>query len=170
MIFVAPILDRTCLAYLREIAARAAWVDGRITARTATQKHNEQVAVTTGYGQMAAHIVVGALLERLPFRPVAMTTPMLNRYSAGMQYGPHCDAPVMDGVRTDLAATLFLSEPEEYDGGELVIGETPLKLRAGELLFYKCGEIHCVRKVTRGERLALVLWMQVSNLHQRQFC
>jgi PKHD-type hydroxylase len=105
---------------------------------------------------------------------------MFNRYGQGMAYGPHVDnairyAPVTGGrFRTDLSATLFLSDPADYDGGELIIegdaGATRVKLPAGDLILYPAASVHQVSEVTRGERLAAVFWVQsmVADPTRRQ--
>jgi PKHD-type hydroxylase len=108
--------------------------------------------------------------------PAMMSPPMLNRYTEGMDYGDHCDAAILGGgapMRADLSATLFVSDPEDYDGGELVTDVTPggypVKLPAGDLVLYQANTVHHVTRVTRGTRLAMVLWTQsmVSDAQQR---
>ena len=159
---ILNILTQAELSVVRELASRATWIDGHNTARRCTVKHNEQVDVRSSEGHAVAQIVVDALARRIP-EPVALTTPMLNRYRVGMEYGSHIDAEVMDGVRPDVAMTLFLSDPADYGGGELLIaGSPPVKLAAGEAIVYACDRVHAVTPVTRGERLAVVCWIQNS--------
>jgi PKHD-type hydroxylase len=93
--------------------------------------------------------------------------PMFNRYVSGMQYAAHVDASIMGGaepLRTDLSATLFVADPDAYDGGELIVesaqGQQAVKLPAGDLLLYPSTSVHRVAPVTRGERLALIFWVQ----------
>ena len=99
-------------------------------------------------------------------RPARFGAPLLSRYGVGDAYATHVDDALMGDppLRTDLAWTLFLSAPDDYDGGELVIdtaaGETPVKLPAGALVVYDCGALHRVTPVTRGERRAAVGWIQ----------
>jgi PKHD-type hydroxylase len=97
-------------------------------------------------------------------QPAALARIMLNRYGEGMEYGAHVDAPYIDGVRTDLSFTLFLSAPEEYDGGELIIdsagAEDVVKLEAGSLVLYPATSLHRVTPVTRGVRIACVGWIK----------
>jgi PKHD-type hydroxylase len=97
-------------------------------------------------------------------QPAALARLMLNRYGEGMEYGAHVDAPYIDGVRTDLSFTLFLSDPASYEGGALVIdsagAEDALKPPAGTLALYPSSFVHRVEKVTRGERLAAVGWVK----------
>jgi len=98
----------------------------------------------------------------LAVRPKALTPILFSRYEPGMRYGSHVDDPLMQGLRTDVSFTLFLSDPESYDGGELVIegasGEDAVKLVAGSLIAYQSTALHRVAEVTRGERLAAVGW------------
>jgi PKHD-type hydroxylase len=101
---------------------------------------------------------------QLAARPKALTPLLLSRYEPGMSYGTHVDDALMGGLRTDLAFTLFLSEPDSYAGGELVIeapvGEEPFKLAAGSLLLYPATTLHRVEPVTSGHRLAAVGWVR----------
>jgi PKHD-type hydroxylase len=89
---------------------------------------------------------------------------LVSRFRPGMSYGTHVDAAIMDGQRTDLSFTLFLSDPDSYDGGELVLeeneGDTAIKLPAGGLVLYQTTSLHRVAEVTRGERLAIVGWIR----------
>ena len=106
--------------------------------------------------------ILGHEVFALAVRPKALTSVMFSRYEPGMHYGSHVDDALMQGMRTDVSFTLFLSDPESYDGGELVIesasGEDAVKLAAGSLVAYPSTALHHVRRVTRGERLAAVGW------------
>jgi PKHD-type hydroxylase len=97
-------------------------------------------------------------------RPKAITELLFSRYQPGDEYGTHVDNPVIDGIRTDVSFTLFLSPPASYEGGELIIdtmaGEEEIKLDAGQLVAYPSTTLHRVNLVTRGERLAAVGWAQ----------
>jgi PKHD-type hydroxylase len=110
--------------------------------------------------------LLGHPLLRLWARPQRMTLPLLNEHAPGMSYGRHVDDALMGDppLRTDLAFTLFLTPPADYDGGELVIegdgDETPVKLDAGACVVYAAGALHRVQPVTRGTRLAAVGWIQ----------
>jgi PKHD-type hydroxylase len=108
--------------------------------------------------------ILGHPLFQLAARPKALTPLLLSRYEPGMSYGTHIDDALMGGLRTDLAFTLFLSEPGAYEGGELVIetasGEEPYKLEAGSLLLYPATTLHRVEPVTGGHRLAAVGWVR----------
>jgi PKHD-type hydroxylase len=169
--------DQVRLA-LERLEAAGAWVDGRVTAghQGARVKHNLQIAedapVARGLGAM-----VLAALERNPLfisgaLPKQVYPPMFNRYDGaeGMQFGSHVDGAVrlVPGtgakLRTDLSATLFLSDPASYDGGELTVEDTygtqRVKLPAGDLVLYPATSLHRVEPVTRGSRLASFFWVQ----------
>jgi PKHD-type hydroxylase len=148
--------------------ARARFIDGRETAGYAARlvKHNEQVdgsdrALET-VRKLVASRILGNELFRLAVRPKALSPLLFSRYDTAMHYGSHVDDAIMDGMRTDVAFTLFLSDPGSYDGGELVIesasGEDTVKLPAGSLVTYPATTLHHVNAVTRGARLAVVGW------------
>jgi PKHD-type hydroxylase len=153
-----------------------AWVDGRVTAghQGARVKHNRQIAEGSTVARELGDVVLGAL-ERNPLfisatLPHSVYPPMFNHYEGGMQFGGHVDGAVrlVPGsgakMRTDLSATLFLSRPEDYDGGELLVEDTyggqSVKLSAGHMIVYPAGSVHGVRPVTRGARVACILWVQ----------
>ncbi|HVW52428.1 MAG TPA: Fe2+-dependent dioxygenase [Trinickia sp.] len=152
-----------------------AWVDGRATAgySGAPLKHNRQLAEHSPIARELGDAVLAAL-ERHPLfisavLPNQVYPPLFNRYEAGMTFGNHVDGAVRllpNGVklRTDVSATLFLSPPEEYDGGELVIEDTygahAVKLQAGDLVVYPATSVHRVTPVTRGVRIASFFWVQ----------
>jgi PKHD-type hydroxylase len=173
---IADAIDRPLLADARAFLADAPWVDGRVTAghQSAGAKRNEQVpldhpgAVALGERILAAvtaHplLITGAL-------PLRIFPPLFNRHGVGHEFGTHVDNAVrkVEGnpqrVRTDLSVTVFLSEPEDYDGGELCIedvhGTRSIKLPAGHLVLYPSSTLHRVRPVTRGTRLGAVFWIQ----------
>ncbi len=167
---------------LREIAARVTWDDGRRSAGSiaAPHKHNTEAPHDTPEAKAASDIAFKALRRHPLFfnaaLPAVLSPPMMNRYAEGMEYGDHCDAAILGGgspMRADLSATLFISEPTDYDGGELVTGVVPggfhTKLPAGDLILYPADTVHHVTQVTRGTRLAMVFWIQsmVRDLHQR---
>lgn len=152
-----------------------AWVDGRATAgyQGAPVKHNQQIAERTPIARELGDIVLGAL-ERNPLfisaaLPNQVYPPLFNRYSGGMTFGSHVDGAVRvlpNGVklRTDVSATLFLSDPADYDGGELVVEDTygvqQVKLPAGDLVIYPATSLHQVTPVTRGVRVGCFFWVQ----------
>lgn len=167
---IADVLDAGALQALREtLADRELWIDGRATAsgRAREAKHNQQAAPSARTAQalsMIERAILGNEVFRSAAQPAALARLMLNRYGEGMEYGAHVDAPYIDGVRTDLSFTLFLSEPESYDGGALIIdsagAEDALKPPAGTLALYPSTFLHRVDRVTRGTRLAAVGWVK----------
>jgi PKHD-type hydroxylase len=167
---IANVLDEGALAAIREtLNEPALWIDGRATAagRARDAKANQQAAPTEAT-RAALALIERAVLAHPVFQsaaqPAALARLMLNRYGEGMEYGAHVDAPYIDGVRTDLSFTLFLSDPASYEGGALVIdsagAEDALKPPAGTLALYPSSFVHRVEKVTRGERLAAVGWVK----------
>lgn len=176
------VLSADELRQLRELAARVIWDDGRRSAGSiaAPHKHNTEAPHDTPEAKAGSDIAFKALRRHPLFfnaaLPAIMSPPMMNRYTEGMEYGDHCDAAILGGgapMRADLSATLFISEPADYDGGELVTDVTPggfhTKLPAGDLILYPATTVHHVTRVTRGTRLAVVFWIQsmVRDLHQR---
>jgi PKHD-type hydroxylase len=152
-----------------------AWVDGRATAgySGAPVKRNQQIAEHTPIARELGDVVLAAI-ERNPLfisaaLPNQVYPPLFNRYEGGMTFGSHVDGAVRvlpNGVklRTDVSVTLFLSAPDEYDGGELVIedsyGVQQVKLPAGDMIVYPATSLHQVTPVTRGVRLASFFWVQ----------
>ena len=166
------------LAGLRRRLLRddAAWVDGRATAgwQGASVKHNRQVAEGSRLAEACQAIVQAALVRCKDFQaaalPKTLYPPMFNRYGPGMTFGAHVDGSLRYhprtglALRTDLSATLFLSDPQDYDGGALEISDSfgihAVKLKAGDLVLYPATSVHQVTPVTRGERLACFFWVQ----------
>ncbi|WP_349963437.1 Fe2+-dependent dioxygenase [Rhizobium sp. ZPR3] len=158
----------------------ASWSDGRLTAgwQAKDVKNNLQISAEDAKLSSLTEIVSAALNRHTVFqfaaRPKLFVPPLFSRYVPGMAYGDHVDDPIIRGMRTDLSLTLFLSEPESYDGGELVI-ETPsgseaIKLPPGEAILYPSTMIHRVEAVTNGERLVAVTWVRslVRDWHKRE--
>jgi len=154
-------------------AAQADFVDGRETAspRLASIKNNQQIKRGSAPVQRVADVVLAALRRNPEFLnavyPKQLHSMLVSRYREGMQYGAHVDQALMgDNTvwRTDLSLTLFLTEPDAYDGGELALqygsGETLTKLPARSMVCYPTGQLHRVAPVTRGERLAMIFWVQ----------
>jgi PKHD-type hydroxylase len=154
----------------------ARWGDGRVTAGTqsAKAKHNDQVAEDDPIARTLGDTIL-ASLERNPLfvsaaLPARVFPPLFNRYAGGQTFGTHIDNAVrtirgtVQRVRTDLSATLFLTAPDSYDGGELVIEDTygvhAVKLAAGDMVLYPASSLHHVRPVTRGARVASFFWIQ----------
>jgi PKHD-type hydroxylase len=179
LLHVPEVLDAAQVADFRKRLAVAGWADGRMTAgyQSARAKNNLQLPESDPVARELS-AVVRAALDRSPLffaaaLPWRVFTPLFNLYKTGSGFGDHIDnavryeqAPGVAGqpVRTDLSATLFLSGPEEYDGGELVIGSTSgvqrVKLPAGDMVLYSATTIHKVEAITRGERLASFFWIQ----------
>ena len=167
---IADVIDASLIdAVLDETRARDFWSEGAATAvgRAKAVKRNQQ-ALAAGPAKGALETLASAVLSNETFKsaaqPATIARIMLNRYGEGMEYGPHVDAAYIDGVRTDLSFTLFLSGPETYDGGELVIdsagAEDRIKLPAGALVLYPTTSLHRVEMVTRGERICCVGWIK----------
>lgn len=167
MLHIARCLEPGDLDALREVAADADFADGRGTAGGAAErvKHNEQAQPdqVAGALRLVEQRLRACELFHQAARPAAFPRLLLSRYGPGMQYGTHVDQALIAEQRTDLSFTLFLTGPEDYDGGELVIedtsGERAWKLPAGDLLLYPSIFLHRVNEVTRGERLAVVGWV-----------
>jgi len=174
---IPQILDTAGVARARELLASAPWADGRATAgRQAAQvKNNEQLPPGSEQHQALQALVLQSLEKHPLFFsatiPKRVLPPLFNRYAgASNAYGSHVDQAVRylpgsaQRVRTDISCTLFLSEPIDYDGGELVIdttfGEQRIKLAAGDLVVYPGTSVHRVEPVTRGERLASFFWIE----------
>lgn len=149
--------------------AHGFWTDGAATAagRAKSAKNNQQ-ALAAGPAKGVIDLIARRILSneavQSAAQPAAFARIMLNRYGEGMEYGAHVDAAYIDGVRTDLSFTLFLSGPSSYDGGELLIdsagAEDSVKLAAGSLVLYPPSSIHRVMRVERGERIAAVGWIR----------
>ena len=183
---IANALAAAQVAQCRQALSQIAWVDGRVTAGHLSMhvKHNEQITEDNPVGRKLGHTILDALEKNPLFMsgalPAKIVPPLFNRYSEGQTYGPHVDGSVRpitgssERVRTDLAATLFLSEVDEYDGGELVIEDTfgpqRVKLAAGHLVLYPASSVHHISPVTRGSRIASFFWIQsmVREDHKRR--
>ncbi|MFL4994582.1 MAG: Fe2+-dependent dioxygenase [Microvirga sp.] len=176
---IADVLDRASLDEILPVVRATRFEDGRGTAGWSARlvKDNEQAREGATL-RLLRERVSGAILAnevfQLAVRPKALTPLLFSRYGIGKQYGTHVDSPLMDGVRTDVSFTLFLADPREYDGGELVIetsgGEEDVKLPAGHLVAYPSTTLHRVAPVTRGERMVAVGWAQsyVRDLAKRE--
>jgi PKHD-type hydroxylase len=178
MIAIPGVLPPAQMEALRAelLASDAPWVEGKSSAgwQGAPVKRNLQIEEGSALGVQAGRMILG-VLERHPLfisaaLPNVVYPPMFNRYGAGMAFGLHVDGAVrLDPrtgakLRTDLSATLFLSDPEDYDGGELEVHDTygvhAVKLAAGDLILYPASSLHQVTPITRGERLAAFFWIQ----------
>ena len=171
MFRVLDILNPAEVDECRRIAAATPFVDGRITNPHNKAKVNEQLHDTGAY-QRSSSLLLAALGRSEEFRefafPVSIAPPLITRYKPGMRYGEHADAAFLvlaDGtIRSDLSCTIFLNDPNDYDGGELQIrlidGELRFKLRPGQAIVYPSDTLHQVVPVTRGERLVAITFVQ----------
>jgi PKHD-type hydroxylase len=176
LIRIPKLLSPDDLARCRARLANAAWVDGRVTAgpQSAKVKENLQLPEDSAEARELGGIVL-ASLERSPIfisatLPRAVFPPLFNRYEPGMGFGAHVDNAIRQvgntphRIRTDISATLFISEPDEYDGGELIVEDTygahSVKLAAGDMVLYPSSSLHRVAPVTRGARVASFFWIQ----------
>lgn len=165
---VQRLLSPQQLAGIQARLAAAPWSDGRKTAgaEAARIKHNLQLEIGCSEHAELAELVKRALLGSEAFKqltlPRRVSGLLFSRYDEGMEYGPHTDDAyhAAELLRTDLAVTVFLSAPESYEGGALVVGDSALRLAAGDAVVYPASTIHRVAKVTRGTRLAAVCWVQ----------
>jgi len=174
LLLLPAVIKADELALVRALLAGARFVDGRLSAGAAARrvKNNEEMERAEQDLERLNRVVMGSLVRHPVYRagalPLHVASPLYARYRPGMTYGEHLDDPIMgtDGVmyRSDVAVTVFLNAPEEYDGGELVIrtwaGEQTVKYAAGDAVLYPASSIHRVNPVTRGERLVAVTWVQ----------
>ncbi|MGI4798616.1 MAG: Fe2+-dependent dioxygenase [Janthinobacterium lividum] len=186
MIVLDAVLSAAEVADMRGVLAGASWASGRDTAgwQAAGVKENGQLVESDPLARALGDQVLAALERCKPFiaaaLPLRVYPPMFNRYAGGQAFGAHVDTAIRQvpwapaRVRADLSATLFLSEPDSYDGGELIVedetGARAAKLPAGSMVLYGAGTVHRVAPVTRGERLAAFTWVQsmVRDTGQRE--
>jgi PKHD-type hydroxylase len=179
LISIGNILDYDALKTLRASLDALSFVDGRATAgwSAAEVKRNRQAAPSVALHNLQDKVekaIRANAVFQIAARPKQFTPILFARYSGGETYGSHVDDAIMGGLRTDLAWTLFLHEPEDYDGGELVIegaaGEQSIKLPAGAMVLYPATTLHRVAPVTRGERLVAVGWVRslIRSAEQRE--
>jgi PKHD-type hydroxylase len=176
MITIPAVLDTEGVRQVRAIIDAAEWIDGNATSghQSALAKANEQLPENSSAAREAGSLVLDALgnfpLFIAAALPLKVFPPLFNRYGAGHQFGTHVDSAVrlMRGsdfrVRSDLSATLFLADPDNYDGGELVVetdfGAQSVKLPAGHMVLYPASSLHHVTPVTQGTRIASFFWIQ----------
>lgn len=177
MVLVVPrLLSASQVTEFRKALETVEWVDGKATAGYLSSRTKNNVQVPEGHpvARRLGSVILDELDKSQQFiaaaLPLKVVPPLLNRYTGGQSYGGHIDGavrPVMGTphrVRTDLSATVFLCDPAEYDGGELVIGdageEKRVKLPAGDMVLYGGGTVHRVEPVSRGARLAAFFWVQ----------
>ncbi len=170
------------VAQIHDLAADAKFVDGKSTATLAARdlKHNRQMDPQNECLSAIRGIIDNALstspLFNIAALPARVYPFIVSRYEPGDHYGWHIDSPIMGEpqIRTDLAMTIFLSDPDSYEGGELILqadaGALTFKPAKGDAVLYPCQYVHCVNSVTKGRRLAAVTWIQsnVKSPEQRQ--
>jgi len=176
LIHIPEVISKTQITQFREALAKAEWVDGRATVgvQGAQVKRNRQLAIDNPVARQLGEIILKALYSNPIFMsaalPLRTVPPLFNSYEGGEHYGLHVDGAIrlVSGsnlsLRTDVSSTLFLSEPDEYDGGELVVQDTygshDVKLPAGDLILYASTSLHKVEPVTRGTRVCSFFWTQ----------
>lgn len=176
LIHIPEVLSKQQVADCRAQLAQADWVDGRATVgiQGAQVKRNQQLAVDSPIAKHLGEIILKAIYNNPLFMaaalPLRTVPPLFNSYEGGEHYGLHVDGAIrlVPGtnlsLRTDVSSTLFLSEPDEYDGGELVVQDTygshEVKLPAGDLILYASTSLHKVEPVTRGARVCSFFWSQ----------
>ena len=176
MLHIPDVLGPAQLGECRRILDAAEWVDGRVTAghQSAAAKDNMQVPAGSPAARQAGDIILGALSNSALFVSAALPRkvfpPLFNRYAGGQAFGNHVDNAIRPvpgtpvRVRTDLSATLFLCDPGDYDGGELIVADTygshAVKLPAGHMVLYPAGSLHRVTPVSRGARVCSFFWIE----------
>lgn len=176
LLHIPDVLTADQVAHARRRLDEANWVDGRVTAghQSARVKHNVQLPEDHEVALELGDLILEALQSNAMFvsaaLPLRIFPPLFNRYEGGHSFGSHVDNAIRQvrgtplRLRTDLSATLFFSEPDEYDGGELRVEDTygvhSVKLPAGHMVLYPSTSLHCVLPVTRGTRTASFFWIQ----------
>ncbi len=173
---IPEVLNAEQVAHARRLLGAAEWVDGRVTAgrQSAQVKDNLQLPEDHPAGRELGDMIIAALQNNSLFvsaaLPLRVFPPLFNLYRGGQSFGNHVDNALRQipgtplRIRTDLSATLFLADPEDYDGGELIVDDTygahTMKLPAGHMALYPSTSLHRVEPVTRGERFAAFFWIQ----------
>ncbi|MCX7587709.1 Fe2+-dependent dioxygenase [Phenylobacterium sp. 58.2.17] len=176
MLHIPEVLTKAQVAELRRVIDAGDWVDGNATSGTqsALAKRNEQLPEGSEAARYAGEKILDALSRSPLFvtaaLPQTVFPPLFNRYGGGQTFATHIDNSIRqsrDGsvrIRSDLSATLFLTEPEDYDGGELLVEDTygvhEVKLPAGDMILYPASSLHQVTPVTRGARTSSFFWIQ----------
>ncbi|MEW8084212.1 MAG: Fe2+-dependent dioxygenase [Candidatus Thiodiazotropha endolucinida] len=174
LVEIDDLLQQAQLDKIDQILAQAEFVDGKLTAGKAAQrvKNNQELKGEPRQMELLIRILTSAMANNATFRsavlPYRMADPIFARYQPGMTYGDHVDDPLMglsgQRFRSDVSMTIFLREPETYEGGELVVGTTfgekRVKLPAGSAVIYPSSSLHHVAEVTKGERLVALAWIQ----------
>ena len=173
---IPDVLTKEQAADCRKKIENAEWIDGRVTAghQSGRAKNNLQLSENHPLAREMGEVILSALERNSLFMSAALPAkvfpPLFNRYNGGQSFGNHVDNAIRQiagtpyRIRTDLSATLFLTDPEDYDGGELVIEDTygvhSVKLSAGSLILYPATSLHNVRPVTKGARISSFFWIQ----------
>ena len=175
LVTIPDVLKPEEVAEVRRVLESTDWVDGRVTAgdQAIKVKNNLQIPIESPIALELGQIVLKALGSNSTFMsaalPLRVLPPMFNRYDVGMTFGAHVDGSIRalpggQRMRTDVSSTLFLTPPEDYDGGELVVHDTygthAVKLPAGHMVVYPATSMHSVTPVTRGSRWASFFWTQ----------
>ncbi len=176
LLSIPQVLNKDQVAQARAILESAEWIDGSVTAgyQSTLAKNNIQLPEESEASRQVGDMILEALALQPIFMSAALPSkifpPLFNCYQNGHAFGEHIDNAVrhVKGVpvkiRTDLSMTLFLSEPDEYDGGELIVqdtyGEHTIKLTSGDMVLYPSTSLHRVTAVTRGQRLCSFFWLQ----------
>ncbi len=173
---IPDVLNAEQVTQGRKMLDEANWVEGRVTAghQSARTKNNQQLPEDSPAAQQLGEMILSALGQNPTFVAAALPhrvfPPLFNRYQGGQSFGTHIDNAIRQitgtshRIRTDLSATLFFSQPDEYEGGELIVEDTygvqTVKLPAGHLVLYPASSLHQVRPVTRGARVSSFFWIQ----------
>ena len=173
---IPDVLTLEQVAHARGLLDKAEWVDGRVTAghQSAKAKDNMQLPEGSPAARELGEMILGALGKNPLFLsaalPLRVFPPLFNRYTGGQSFGTHVDNAIRQvpgtphRIRTDISATLFFAEPDEYDGGELCVEDTygvqKVKLPAGQMVLYPATSLHHVTPVTRGARICSFFWIQ----------
>lgn len=174
LVVIPKVLGAAQLEQVRSMLAGGHFVDGRLSAGKSARrvKNNEELHANASQMERLNSLVMGSLVQNAVYQaatmPCRIATPYYARYTPGMHYGDHVDDPVMGPpggqYRSDVSTTVFLNEPDQYEGGELVIrtsfGEQRIKLPAGDAVVYPSSSLHHIAQVTAGERLVAVTWAQ----------
>ena len=176
LVVIPDVLNKAQVAECRRLMDQAEWVDGNVTSghQSALAKNNMQLPEDSAVARHVGDLIQDALGRNTMFisaaLPLKVYPPLFNRYEGGQQFATHVDNAIRHlrgtnfRIRSDLSCTLFLSEPEDYDGGELTIedvyGEQQVKLPAGHMVLYPSSSLHHVTPVTRGSRVSSFFWLQ----------
>lgn len=173
LLTIPNVIDSSQLNIMQQALKEAPFIDGKLSAgKTAKKvKNNQEVDQASEMAHQLSQILMGNLHHNEIFKSAALphltATPYFAKYTKGMAYGDHIDDPIMgqeQRFRCDVACTVFMNNPDDYDGGELTIrtqfGDQTVKLAAGDAVIYPASSLHRVAEVTRGERIVAVTWIQ----------